>query len=205
MRSRSGADILKEPSRTVYFATHNKGKFIEAAKITSRFGIHLKHLRFEKQEIQSNDLAEIASFAAEQASDAKNCAVLAEDAGFFVNVLNGFPGPYSAYVFSTLGTRGILKLLGDSGKRRAFFKAAVAYCTPRKRPECFTGVVDGFVSREPRGTHGFGFDPIFLPRRGDGRTFAEMSTDEKNALSHRALAFVRFSKWFVAKRTNGLS
>ncbi len=205
VRSRSGADTLKEPSRTIYFATRNSGKFIEAVKITSRFGINLKHLRFEKQEIQSNDLAEIASFAAKQASDSKNCAVLAEDAGFFVNALNGFPGPYSAYVFRTLGTRGILKLLGKSGKRRAFFKAAVAYCTPRKGPECFTGVVDGFVTREPRGTHGFGFDPIFLPRQGDGRTFGEISTDEKNALSHRALAFERFSKWFVAKREKGSS
>ncbi len=196
---------MKEPSRTIYFATHNKTKFIEAAKITSRFGIHLKHLRFEKQEIQSNDLEEIASFAAEQASDSKNCAVLAEDAGFFVNGLNGFPGPYSAYVFNTLGTKGILKLLGDSGKRKAFFKAAVAYCTPGKRLQCFTGVVDGFVSKKPRGTHGFGFDPIFQPRKGEGRTFAEMSTDEKNALSHRALAFDRFSKWFVAKRAHTLS
>ena len=168
---------MKEPSRSIYFATDNKGKFIEAAKVTSRFGINLTQMRFEKQEIQSNDLAEIASFAAKQASDVRNCAVLAEDAGFFVSALNGFPGPYSAYVFKTLGTRGILKLMGDSGKRRAFFKAAVAYCVPRKRPECFTGVVDGLVSRNPRGTYGFGFDPIFMPRRGDGRTFAEMSSD----------------------------
>jgi XTP/dITP diphosphohydrolase len=193
---------LRGPSRTVFFATHNKGKFIEAAKITSRFGINLKYLRFEKREIQSDDLAEIASFAAKEISDSKNRAVLVEDAGFFVSALNGFPGPYSAYVFDTLGTGGILKILENNVNRRAFFKAAVAYCAPRKLPKYFTGVVDGLVSRKPRGTYGFGFDPIFLPRRGSGRTFAEMSTDEKNSLSHRALAFEKFSKWFATQQTD---
>ncbi len=195
---------MKEPSRTVYFATRNKGKYLEAAKITSQFGINLKHLRFEKQEIQSNSLEEIASFSAKQASDSRNSPVIAEDSGFFVKTLNGFPGPYSAYIFDTLGTRGILKLLKNTPDRKAFFKAAVAYCVPRKRPKYFTGKVEGFVSREPRGSHGFGFDPIFVPRRGDGRTFAEMPTDDKNALSHRALAFEKFSKWLAASTQSEL-
>ncbi len=200
MRLRDGEDTLKGPSRTVYFATDNRGKFAEATAVTSRFGIRLKQLRFEKQEVQSNDLVEIASFAAKQASNIKNRPVLTEDAGFFVNALNSFPGPYSAYVFDTLGTKGILKLMGKREDRRAFFKAAVAYCDPGKQPKCFTGVVNGSVSRTPKGTRGFGFDPIFRPSEGDGRTFAEMSTDEKNILSHRALAFRKFSKWFVGRR-----
>lgn len=196
---------MKEFSRIIYFATSNRGKFIEAARITSGFGIKLKYLYLEKEEIQSNDLTEIASFAAKQAAESKKCPVVSEDAGFFVNALKGFPGPYSSYVFRTLGTDGILRLLEDGRDRGACFRAAVAFCTPRTRPECFTGVVDGLVSRKPRGTHGFGFDPIFIPRQGDGRTFAQMTTAEKNALSHRALAFARFSKWFLAKRANILA
>ncbi len=190
---------MKGPSRTIFFATHNRGKFVEAAQITARFGIKLRHLRIEKQEIQSNDLREIACFAAEQAAESKKCAVVSEDAGFFVKALNGFPGPYSSYVFTTLGTDGILKLLEGHKNREAFFQAAVAYCAPRTRTECFTGVVKGHVSKKPSGTHGFGFDPIFIPRHGDGRTFAQMTSHEKNAFSHRALAFTKFSKWFIAK------
>jgi XTP/dITP diphosphohydrolase len=94
-----------------------------------------------------------------------------------------------------------LRLIENGSRREASFQAAVAFCTPKTRPRCFTGVVDGLVSKKPRGTNGFGFDPIFIPKRGDGRTFAEMTTVEKNALSHRARAFAKFSKWFIANRT----
>lgn len=186
---------------TVYFATGNKDKFTEAAQVASRFGIELKHLRIEKREIQSNNLAEIASFAAMDAAKSKRRPVVSEDAGFFVNALAGFPGPYSSYVFKTLGTGGILKLMEKCRDREAFFQASVAFCTPTTRAKSFTGVVRGRVSRKTKGTHGFGFDPIFIPKRGDGRTFAQMTTYEKNALSHRALAFAKFSKWFVNKGT----
>lgn len=193
-------DTLTEHKRTVYFATGNKGKFIEAANVAARFGITLKHVRIDKLEIQSNNLAEIASFAAMDAARSKRRPVVSEDAGFFVKALAGFPGPYSSYVFKTLGTAGVLNLMAKREDRGAFFQASVAFCTPTSRPKCFTGFVQGRVSRRPRGTHGFGFDPIFIPKRGDGRTFAQMTIDEKNALSHRALAFARFSKWFVVKR-----
>lgn len=199
MRSSDGAGILKGPSQAVYFATTNRGKFIEASKITSAFGIRLKHLRFEKLEIQSNDLTEIASFAAKQAAQSRKLPVLVEDAGFFVHALGGFPGPYSSYVFKTLGNKGILKLLESHTERRAVFQACVAFCSPRKRPMYFTGTVRGHVARRPRGSKGFGFDPIFIPNRGDERTFAEMSSDEKNALSHRALAFRKFSRWLMKR------
>jgi XTP/dITP diphosphohydrolase len=195
-------DTLTEHNPTVYFATGNKGKFIEAADVVARFGIKLRHLRTQKLEIQSNDLEEIASFAAMDSARSKGRPVVSEDAGFFVNALAGFPGPYSSYVFKTLGTGGILKLMEKLGDRKAFFQASVAFCTPTSSPKCFTGFVQGRVSRRPKGTHGFGFDPIFIPNRGNGRTFAQMTIDEKNALSHRALAFARFSKWFVGKRNH---
>jgi XTP/dITP diphosphohydrolase len=184
----------------VYFVTSNRGKFREAAKVASSFGIKLKQLRHEKREIQSEDLDEIACFAAKEAAHTTGRFVVAEDAGFFVNALAGFPGPYSSYVFKTTGTYGILKLMERRRDRRAFFQASVAFCGPRTRPESFTGRVYGRVSREPKGTHGFGFDPIFIPMRGDGRSFAQMTTEEKNALSHRATAFAKFCKWFLSKQ-----
>jgi XTP/dITP diphosphohydrolase len=203
-RSKGEADTLKEAKPRVYFATKNRGKFLEAARVADSFKISLKHLKFEKQEIQAWNLTEIASHAAFQAAKVTNKNVVAEDAGFFVRALNGFPGPYSSYVFKTLGLEGILRLMRNVGNREAYFQAAVAYCKPSHRPVCFTGIVKGRVARHKRGTQGFGYDPIFIPSGGDERTFAEMGTDEKNLNSHRAKAFARFCRWFLG-RSHGVS
>jgi len=186
---------LKEVSRVVQFSTKNKGKYEEAARVAASHGIQLVHLNVEKYEIQADDLAMIARVAAEQAlKDPSAWAIVAEDAGFFVNALNGFPGPYSSYVYRQLGVGGILKLLQGVDERGAYFASAVACCSERGT-FCFEGVVKGNVSLEPKGIHGFGFDPIFIPDMGDGRTFAEMDVDEKNRYSHRAIAFSKFCEW----------
>ena len=188
---------MTEPKRTVYFTTENKNKFLEAARIASSFQVNLKHLNWKKLEIQSQSLTEIASFAAREAAQSTRKVVVAEDAGFFVQGLGGFPGPYSSYIFDTLGNAGILRLMRNVQNRRASFQAAVAYCEPNQRPISFTGSVRGSLAWRPRGLHGFGFDPIFLPRQGDGRTFAQMSMNEKNLSSHRAKAFTKFCKWYA--------
>jgi len=189
---------LTEHKRTVYFATENRNKYIEAARIAASFGVTMKHLNLEKKEIQSQELTDIASFAAKQAAESTRKSIVVEDAGFFVRALGGFPGPYSSYVFHAVGCEGILKLLRSVTNREASFEAAVAHCEPGQRPICFTGRVKGAVTRRAKGTNGFGFDPIFVPR-GNQRTFAEMSTDEKNLYSHRARAFTRFCKWFASR------
>jgi XTP/dITP diphosphohydrolase len=120
--------------------------------------------------------------------------VVAEDAGFFVEALQGFPGPYSSYVYRKLGVEGILKLMKDVTERRAYFCSALAYSSGG-HCFCFEGKVRGTVSLSPRGARGFGFDPIFIPIDADGRTFAEMEVGEKNRFSHRAIAFRKFFEW----------
>jgi XTP/dITP diphosphohydrolase len=197
---RSGEDTLREVRRSVYFLTQNKGKFLEAAQVAAAFGVHLKHLNIAKQEIQADRLTEIATFASKTAARSRDKAVVSEDAGLFIDALKGFPGPYSSYVFKSIGIRGILKLMRGMKGRTARFSAAVAYCEPNKRPFCFTGTVKGFVSKDQRGSQGFGFDPIFVANDSDGRTFAEMGINEKNTLSHRAKAFAKFSRWYAYKR-----
>ena len=197
--SSAEADILRELERTVYFATENRNKYDEAARVAAAFGMILKHMEMKKKEIQSESLAEIASFAAKQAAQSQSKNVVVEDAGFFVQGLHGFPGPYSSFVFGTLGFEGILKLMRRVRDRRAFFQAAVAYCKPSGLPTCFTGIVRGTVAKRPKGSHGFGFDPIFVPT-GQRRTFAEMVIAEKNLRSHRARAFTKFCKWFASSR-----
>jgi XTP/dITP diphosphohydrolase len=197
VRSNGEGGILREREATVYFATGNRVKYIEAAQLASIFGISLKRLTIDKLEIQSDDLQDISSFAAKKASETTRRAVVTEDAGFFVDALGGFPGPYSSYVFRTVGVEGILSLLRGFRNRNASFRATVAFCRPRARPICFNGLVAGVVSRKPKGNYGFGFDPIFKPNRADGRTFAEMKTKEKNLFSHRAEAFAKFFTWFT--------
>ncbi|TDA32431.1 MAG: non-canonical purine NTP pyrophosphatase, partial [Hadesarchaea archaeon] len=102
--------------------------------------------------------------------------------------------------FLTIGNRGVLKLLEGVGDRRAVFRSAVGYCGRDGRPLVFEGRVEGRISLEERGTGGFGFDPIFIPDEGDGRTFAEMSVEEKNALSHRGRAIEGFFRWYLLHR-----
>jgi len=200
MRSRSGEGIVKD-HRKAYFLTKNKGKFREAAAVAVNAGFRLRMLAATKIEVQSDSLREIASYAAQEAANRLEVPVVAEDAGLFVHTLRGFPGPYSSDVFERLGIRGILTLMSGVKQRGASFHSATAFCSPHQKPRCFLGTVTGRISRAPRGTGGFGFDPIFVPRRGDGRTFAQMSVEEKNRISHRAASFRRLFRWLQTRQT----
>jgi len=190
--------------KPVWFLTSNKGKFREAAAVAAVSGLPLKMLATKKIEIQSDSLRRIASFAAQEAANRLRISVITEDAGLFIDALRGFPGPYSSDIFKRLGTRGILKLMEDVSKRDARFYSAVAYCAPHRKAKCFTGAVNGTIGVRPRGSGGFGFDPIFVPTRGDGRTFAQMSVSEKNRISHRAISFRKLSRWICASRLERL-
>jgi len=147
-------------------------------------------------EIQDDSLENIAKYSVQDA--VKNCGlpVFVEDAGLFVDALNGFPGPYSKYVYNTVGIKGILKLMKNVTNRSAYFMSVVSFGSPNEDPLCFVGKVDGKLSLDERGISGFGYDPIFIPSEGDGRTFAEMTTDEKNGYSHRAKALRKFAEWY---------
>jgi XTP/dITP diphosphohydrolase len=113
-----------------------------------------------------------------------------EDAGFFVDKpLNGFPGVYSSYVFKTIGNEGIIKLIDDFARSKAHFSAVIAfYFKPLDKIFLFEGEIEGKVSKAIRGKGGFGFDPIFIPNIISDKTFAELSTEEKNKISHRGQA-----------------
>jgi len=151
----------------------------------------------EKLEVQSDSLEEIARTSALDAVRRLRVAIVVEDAGLFVDALHGFPGPYSSYALRTIALRGILRLMEGVRNRRAVFKSVVAYADPTGNVRTFPGTVAGMISDEPRGTHGFGFDPIFIPD-GRRRTFAEMTIDEKNEISHRAEAFKALARWLLS-------
>jgi XTP/dITP diphosphohydrolase len=177
------------------FASSNAHKLKEANLSLARYGISLKMARVEKVEIQADSLEAIASYAAHLAAESSCAAVVCEDSGLFIDALGGFPGPYSSYAFKTLGCKGILKLMECLSDRKGRFQSAVSFCELGSSPTTFIGTAEGSISEEPRGSEGFGFDPIFIPTGGDGRTFAQMDIAEKGRLSHRGEAFRRFAAW----------
>jgi len=174
----------------VTFITSNEGKFREAEKIASKYGVTVKWKKMEYTEPQGKDLEEIAKLSAEMLSQKLKEPFFIEDSGLFVEALNGFPGPYSSYVFKTIGNEGIIKLMEGVENRKAYFMAVIAFFDGEK-VWTFTGRVDGEIAEEMRGDKGFGFDPIFLY---GNKTFAEMG-DEKNEVSHRRRALENFFGW----------
>jgi len=186
--------------RAIFFVTRNINKFNEARRVLAEYKIAVAMLRLKTIEIQDDDVENIARMRAIDALEKSNLPLIVEDAGLFIKSLNGFPGPYSSYVYRTIGSRGILKLMGDVDDRSAQFRSVVAYCSPKEQVRLFRGVADGKIATEARGSSGFGFDPIFEPEGGGGKTFAEMTIEEKNRLSHRSKALRSFAEWYKGMR-----
>ena len=188
-------------SSELMFVTGNQHKVEEANGILSEFNLKVRMASCEKIEIQSDSLTSIAEYAASVAASKIAKPVLVEDSGLFIAALSGFPGPYSSFTFNTIGCKGVLKLLRGISDRRARFRCAVSFCKPGSNPTNFEGYADGAISLGEKGLAGFGFDPIFIPLDGDGRTFAEMPSPEKGRLSHRGAAFRAFGKWYTDSKT----
>ena len=234
---------------TLRYVTTNEGKVREAREYLGS----VEPFDFDYTEVQADTLEPIAAHGAREAyrevnrraaserasgeaasSAAGETPVIVDDAGLFVEGLDGFPGPYSAYVEDTLGVEAVGRIareeLGEAP--RAAFRCVVGYCdgegfaaTPEPVDlgdrrgadlsaddrasaatddtvaegslpvKLFTGSVPGRIV-EPRGDGGFGYDPIF---EHDGKTLAEMSTEEKNAISHRGRALAKFADWYAER------
>ena len=185
--------------KIAYFVTSNFHKFQEARNILSNYKIATAMLRVRAIEIQDDTLENIAKYSVQDAI--KNCGLplFVEDAGLFVKALGGFPGPYSKYVFNTIGLQGVLKLMDNVQNRVAHFQSVIAFGSPDRKPVCFFGIVKGKLTSRERGISGFGYDPIFEPEEGNGRTFAEMTMLEKNSISHRAMAIGKFAEWISSQ------
>jgi len=178
--------------KKIIFVTGNLHKVKEARDILSPLGITMEQSDCGYPELQADDLEEIAKFGAKWAANKLNSEVMVDDSGLFIEALGGFPGPYSAYVFDKIGNKRILKLMESEENRSAFFKCVIGYCRPNEEALVFLGEVSGKIAREIRGSAGFGYDPIF---EVNGKTFGEMKEEEKNRLSHRYRALVKFAEW----------
>ncbi len=182
--------------RKIIFVTSNSHKVKEASDILSPFGITIEQNNCGYPELQEDELEKIAAFGAQWAANKLDSEAMVDDSGLFISVLCGFPGPYSAYVFDTLGNDRILKLMDGDADRSAVFRCVIGYCRPGEKARLFAGEVEGEISLESRGNSGFGYDPIFAVGE---RTFGEMADDEKNRLSHRYRALLKFARWLREK------
>jgi XTP/dITP diphosphohydrolase len=179
--------------RTVIFASTNENKFVEARDILSSLGISVDFARVSLVEVQSDSLEEIAREKAKSAFAQICRPALVEDDGLFVNALGGFPGPYSSYVFQTIGNEGLLKLLEGKDDRTASFRSVVAYFDGSTL-SISEGIAEGSISKvETDG--GWGYDPVFIPD-GSMLTFAQLKADKKK-FSHRKKGLEKFAKWLL--------
>lgn len=183
--------------KTLYFITGNKGKVLEAKTKFSDLDINIVQKDLGYPEIQADSLEDVARFGAEHVEKKFNHPFILEDAGLFIDALDGFPDVYSAYVFYKIGCSGILKLLEkvEDEKRKATFRSVYAYSEPGKKIMLFVGECQGTISKKTLGEHGFGFDPIFIPD-SKSKTFAQMETEEKNQLSHRGKSLEKLKNYF---------
>ena len=165
--------------------TGNAGK---AAEYAAMLGIEVTPATAELTEVQSLDVAHVAARKAAGAYAQLRVPVLVDDTGLTIHAWNGLPGALVAWFLNTVGPHGILDMAAEITDRRATASAALGYADATG-VRVFTGTVDGSLATEPRGTSGFGYDPIFIPGTGSGhRTYAQMTSEEKNKISHRRRA-----------------
>jgi len=181
-------------------ASANSDKAAEIAAILSAAvpGLELVPRPADLGDVDENGatLLENARLKAAAIAAATGEAAVADDTGLAVDALDGAPGVYSARFAGEGATYAdnVAKLLkeldGVAPERRTARFATVALIRwPDGREVAATGEVEGVITTAPRGERGFGYDPIFEPTEGDGRTFAELLPVEKHALSHRGRAF----------------
>ena len=177
----------------IVLASSNKHKVQEINDIVSSMNLPLEFIlppdNFAPIENGKN-FEENSYIKAYEAWKLTNTWVLADDSGLCIDFLNGKPGIYSARYAETpaLRIKRVLSELGDNTNRNAHFTCAMTLINPSGKVEYkYQGICEGTITKEIRGTNGFGYDPIFLVK-GDTRTMAELSEEEKNKISHRSVA-----------------
>ncbi len=200
-----------EPGK-LCLATHNKGKLREIREIMAPFGFEVAsaaELDLPEPEETGSTFEANAELKALAAAKASGLPSLADDSGFCVEALDGAPGIYSARWAGpdkdfNMAMRRIEEKLQSLGaqtpqQRQSSFVSVLCLTWPNGESRVFRGEVFGTMVWPPRGDQGFGYDPIFLPK-GETRTYGEMPSMEKNATSHRAIAFSKFKAACIGKQ-----
>ncbi len=211
MRAPAAGGLLK-PGDTLVVATHNPGKLREIEALVAPAGLTVvtaASLGLPEPEETGRTFADNAMLKAIAASIASGHPALADNSGVCVDALNGDPGVYSArwagpqkdFAAAMQRVEDHLRVAGATTPeaRTARFVAVLCLAWPTGASATFRGEVRGHMIWPPRGDNGFGYDPMFVPD-GYDRTYAEMATEEKKDMSHRALAFAAFARARIPRR-----
>ncbi|WP_310531660.1 RdgB/HAM1 family non-canonical purine NTP pyrophosphatase [Novosphingobium sp.] len=198
-------------SGKLVIATHNAGKLKEISALLAPYGvdcISAGALGLAEPEETGTTFVENALIKARAAAEASGIVSLADDSGLSVTALVGRPGVYTAdwaerqwfegkpgrdWYMAMGKVEGMLAELGPDVDRSCWFSCVLAIAWPDGESAVYEGRANGTLTWPPRGTMGFGYDPVFVPL-GDTRTFAEHDPEEKHAISHRADAFAKLVK-----------
>lgn len=193
--------------KKIVVASHNQGKIKEIKRLLEPFKIEVvsaSELDLPDVEETGVTFEENARLKSDQLSELSGLPCLADDSGLCVEALDNRPGVYTArYAPNRDFGEGMNKLMSEldatgNANRKAHFLCVLAFAIPGQETKVFEGRVDGKIATEKHGTNGFGYDEIFIPIEGDGRTFGEFGNEEKNVISHRGRAFNKFVE-FLSK------
>lgn len=182
----------------VYLITGNKNKLKEAGQI---LGIKLKNIELDLDEIQALDSDKISENKVRQAWDKIKKPLFVWDQSLYIHCLNGFPGPLVKWFWETVTLEKICKIAKLFDDNKIYTKTAITFYDGNEIRH-FYGIVKGRIPSMPRGKNGFAWDPIFIPD-GFDKTFAEMSAEEKNAVSMHRIALEKL-RHFLAGKEEGV-
>ncbi len=203
--------MRKLDSKRLVIATHNAGKLKEIGDLLAPYGmecISAGALGLPEPDETGTTFVENALIKAHAAAKASQLPSLADDSGLSVAALGGRPGVYTAdwaerqwfegepgrdWYMAMGKVEGMLSQHGPDVDRACWFSCVLAIAWPDGDSVVYQGRVDGTFSWPPRGTMGFGYDPVFVPH-GHDVTFAELPSEEKHRMSHRADAFAKLVK-----------
>jgi inosine triphosphate pyrophosphatase len=196
-RKRRRTSVTKSGQPVITFITGNEKKLEEVQRILglenggpSDLPFHLTNAKIDLPELQGEAIS-VAREKCVTAAEKVEGAVMVEDTSLCFNALNGMPGVFIKWFLDAVGHEGLNKMIAAYDDKTAYAQTVVAFSPgPGHDPALFVGRTDGKIVM-PRGRLDFGWDPVFEPNEGRGRTYAEMSKEEKDAISHRSRAFTQ--------------
>ena len=185
--------------KQLLFFSNNKNKIKEVKKIFNKFNLELISLNdlniSEEPEENGKTFEENAKIKSDYGFNKTGIPCFADDSGICLETLNWDPGVFSKNFLNNFKSnnacfKSIIRSIENNGKRNAYFKTSISLTIKNDQNLIFNGKIDGEISDQAKGGSGFGYDPIFIPKNYK-RTLAELSTKEKNEISHRSIAVTK--------------
>ena len=191
--------------RQLLFFSNNKNKIIEIKKIFNKFNLELLSLNdlniSEEPEESGLTFEENAKIKSDYGFNKTGIPCFADDSGICIESLNWKPGVLSKRFLNNFKNNSacfenIIKNAKKNSKRNAYFKTSISLTIKKNQNVIFNGTIDGTISKQAKGGFGFGYDPIFIPNNYN-KTLAELSTKEKNEISHRSIAVTKLINFLI--------